>query len=50
MDHKKSKSVSNVLKLMDEDYSYEEAIKIVLASSDNDLSKEQLEKELVIYI
>ena len=46
---KKSKAASKVLQLMDEDYSYQKALKTVL-SSDKRLSKAKLEKELDIYI
>lgn len=38
-----------VLRLMDEDYSYEEALKIVLAENPN-RNREDLEKELDQYI
>ena len=46
---KKSKACSTVLKLMDMDFSYQQALKIVL-KQDKRLSKVKLEKELNIYI
>lgn len=45
----KTKSVSKVLQLMDEDYGYEEALKKVL-KEDKRLNKEKLEKRLNKYI
>lgn len=45
----KSKAVSKVLKLMDKDYSYSEALKKVL-KEDKRLSKKKLETELDKYI
>ena len=45
----KSKAVSKVLQLMDQDYSYSQAIKIVL-NENKKLSKKKLEKELNKYI
>ena len=45
----KSKATSKVLKLLDKDYSYSEALKTVL-KSDKRLSKKKLEKELNTYI
>jgi hypothetical protein len=45
----KSKAVSKVLRLMDNDYSYSEAIKIVLLE-DKRLNKKSLERELNKYI
>jgi hypothetical protein len=45
----KTKSVSKVLQLMDEDYSYQEALKKVL-KEDKRLNKEKLEKRLNKYI
>jgi uncharacterized protein YoaH (UPF0181 family) len=45
----KSKAVSKVLRLMDNDYSYSEAIKIVLLE-DKRLNKKSLERELNNYI
>lgn len=46
---KKSKACSTVLKMLDMDFGYEEALKIVL-KKDKRLSKKKLEKELNIYI
>jgi hypothetical protein len=46
---KKSNACSQVLKLMDKDHSYSEALKKVL-SSDKRLNKAKLEKELDNYI
>jgi len=46
---KKSKACSTVLKLMDMDFSYTEALKIVL-KKDKRLSKKKLETELNKYI
>ena len=45
----KSKAVSKVLQLMDQDYSYSQSIKIVL-NENKKLSKKKLEKELNKYI
>jgi hypothetical protein len=45
----KSKAASAILKLMDKDMSYSQALKKVL-SSDKRLSKDKLERELDIYI
>ena len=45
----KSKAASKVLKLMDEDFSYIEALEKVL-NQDKRLSKSKLEKELKVYI
>lgn len=45
----KSKAASKVLKLMDKDFSYSEALKKVL-KEDKRLSKKKLEKELNTYI
>lgn len=45
----KSKAASKVLKLMDQDVSYQNALKKVLAS-DKRLSKSKLEQELNKYI
>jgi len=45
---KKSKAVSIVLKLMDKDYSYQEALKIALAVTKS--KKTILEKELNYWI
>ena len=47
--YNKSKAVSKVLQLMDQDYSYSQAIKIVL-NENKKLSKKNLEKELNKYI
>lgn len=44
----KSKEAKKVLKLMDKDYSYSEALKIVL--KDKTINKIKLEKELDKYI
>lgn len=49
MTTKKSKAASKVLKLMDNDYSYSEALKEVL-KSDKRINKKRLEKELDKYI
>ena len=46
---KKSKAASDVLKLMDKDYSYREAVKIVLGLNSK-LSKDRLETELNKYV
>jgi len=46
---KKSKAASQVLKLMDNDYTYQEALKIVLALNFG-ISKIKLEKELNKFI
>jgi len=46
---KKSKACSTVLKLMDMDFSYQDALKIVL-KKDKRLSKKKLETELNKYI
>jgi len=46
---KKSKAAHKVLRLMDEDYSYMKALKMVL-DGDKRLSKSRLEKELNRYI
>lgn len=46
---KKSNACSKVLQLMDNDFSYQKALKTVL-KADKRLSKEKLEKELDIYI
>ena len=46
---KKSKAASKVLKLMDQDYSYEKALKTVL-SGDKRLSRKKLKIELERYI
>lgn len=45
----KSKSCKKVLQLMDQDYSYQSALKKVL-NDDKRLSKKKLEKELSEYI
>ena len=45
----KSKACSNVLKLMDKNYSYQKAVKLVL-ESDKRLSKKKLENEFNSYI
>jgi len=45
----KSKAVTKVLRLMDNDYSYSQALKIVLLE-DKRLNKKTLEKELNKYI
>lgn len=49
MANKKSKACSNVLKLMDNDYSYSKALKTVL-DRDKRLSRTKLEKELDKYV
>ncbi len=46
---KKSKAASQVLKLMDKDYSYQEALKVAL-SLNSKISKKNLEKELDKYV
>lgn len=46
---KKSKEASAVLQLMDQDYSYEQALKKVLSKYKN-VDKAKLEKELNTYI
>ena len=46
---KKSKACSKVLQLMDDDYSYEQALKKVL-SENKGLNKKRLETELNNYI
>jgi len=46
---KRSKACSRVLKLMDKDYSYMEALGKVLTENKR-LNKEKLEKELNIFI
>ncbi len=45
----KSSACSQVLKLMDKDYDYEEAVQFVLNMRPS-LIKEELEKELNLYI
>ena len=45
----KSKAASRVLKLMDEDYSYQQALKIALKENKG-VGKRTLEKELNRYI
>jgi len=52
---KKSKAASAVLQLMDEDYSYEQSLKMVLSSYTGselaiELRKRLLEKELNIFL
>ena len=47
--NKKSKAASRVLKLMDEDYSYQEALRISLRENKG-VGKRSLEKELNRYI
>ncbi len=46
---KKSKAASRVLRLMDEDYSYQEALRISLRENKG-VGKRSLEKELNRYI
>ena len=46
---KKSKAASRVLRLMDEDYSYQEALRIALRENKG-VGKRSLEKELDRYI
>ena len=46
---KKSKEAKKVLQLMDEDYTYQQALKIVLNENQN-INKKNLEKELNKYI
>lgn len=46
---KKSKACTEVLRLMDKDYSYSEALKIVLSINKN-IDRKKLEKELDKYI
>jgi len=47
----KSKACSDVLRLMDVDFDYKDAIEIVLMSDKHkDTNKEDLEKELDLYI
>jgi len=46
---KKSKAASRVLRLMDDDYSYQEALRISLRENKG-VSKRALEKELDRYI
>ena len=45
---KKTKSASRVLQLMDKDWSYTDALRKV--AKDDNISKEQLEKDLEPYI
>lgn len=45
----KSRECKQVLRLMDEDYSYQEALQIVLSENPN-RDKQDLEKELEQYI
>jgi DNA-directed RNA polymerase subunit L len=47
--YKKSKAASRVLRLMDEDYSYQEALRIALRENKG-VGKRSLEKELDRYI
>jgi len=47
--NKKSKAASRVLRLMDEDYSYQEALRISLRENKG-VGKRSLEKELNRYI
>lgn len=47
--NKKSSAASKVLQLMDKDYSYERALKMVL-SQDKSLNKSELERELDRYV
>lgn len=48
-ENKKSKPASEVLKLMDNDYEYQQALKIVLSKYKN-VNKAELERELDNYI